>query len=387
MKDKQELKTEKKAGRILFCQEEPSVYGDFKRAAEESGYRIDFSPGFGGCAEDIEKKTYDVIIADAEVTDLKEVCARLEKFYGEEGKKYIFLILALKRKNIPPELIHRNNVFYIKKPAETDDLIQYVGQNMNLLHAFREKDRYCDKLVEANNKLTETLIELRKMRNKLLYSEKLALIGNMASGVAHDLRTPLSSIENVTYYIKNYADVRDPEAAEYLDVLSREIRTIDKKLSNLINFTGKIKLIKGKINIRQLVDDAVDSLDVPQTIAVHVDIEPEAEYIYADREKFGLALRNIIKNAVSAVDRKNGVVAVSCSLENEVSTLKVSDNGCGMGSEAVNTVYDPTYTTRAKGIGLGLPMAKEILRRHNGMINIKSAPGKGTEVEMRLPAE
>lgn len=239
-------------------------------------------------------------------------------------------------------------------------------------------------LEQRGMELEETLDKVQSMQQELLRSEKFATIGRLAASVAHELRNPLASLKNISYYLSKMGKFEDVKAKKMLDMLSSDVSRANKIITDLLDYSRAKKLNKLEMWIDEFVNKAI--LNVVLADSVKVVRKLERFKALVDPDKMTQVLINLISNARDAMP-DGGAITVSCAKKDMSYEIKVSDNGIGMNRETSAHIFDPLYTTKLKGIGLGLSIVKEIVEAHFGTITVDSAEGKGTSFTITLPLE
>ncbi|MGA9387267.1 MAG: ATP-binding protein [Candidatus Bathyarchaeia archaeon] len=228
--------------------------------------------------------------------------------------------------------------------------------------------------------------ELVDAQRKLLKSERLAAIGELAGMVGHDLRNPLTSIAGAVYYLKAKYDSKiDEKGKEMLEIIEKDIEFSNKIINDLLDYSREIRLELAETTPKSMLKEAYSSLEIPQNIQVQDETEDKPR-MRADVPKMKRVFVNIIKNAFDAMP-KGGVLAIgSEKIEKHVS-FSFTDTGTGISEEGLGKLWTPFFSTKAKGMGLGLPICKRIVEAHGGTISVESTVGKGTIFRINVPIE
>lgn len=221
-------------------------------------------------------------------------------------------------------------------------------------------------------------------------SEKLASLGTMVSGVAHQLNNPLSNISTSCQILQEEIEESDMAyKKELLEQIEGQVERAKNMVHSLLEFS-RAKEFKGSaLPLKELVEETIRLLkgDIPSKIDVLVNM-PEDVWIIADKQRMQHALLNIIKNGIDATPDE-GVICISANedLENKTIEIRIQDTGMGIEPEHLEKIFTPFFTTKAdgKGSGLGLFVAREIIKEHNGVIEVNSAVGEGTAFTIKLP--
>jgi signal transduction histidine kinase len=226
---------------------------------------------------------------------------------------------------------------------------------------------------------------LQEAQEKLVRREKLAVLGKLAGGVAHELRNPLGVISNAVYYLKLVINGREGVADEYLDILSREIQNAEKIISDLLDFARIDRADRVSISVTEVVDQALDKHALPANVDVVTRMQPELPEVFADRQQIAQVVENLVTNAYQAMPG-GGTVSIEGRLEEDTVALSVTDTGIGMPPETLDRLFEPLFTTKAKGIGLGLAISKHLIEANGGTISVESQEGEGTTFTISIPA-
>jgi PAS domain S-box-containing protein len=259
------------------------------------------------------------------------------------------------------------------------------AQNEELKATEEELRSSNEELQAAHNKLLET-------QEQLIRSERLAAIGQLASGVGHELRNPLGAIKNAGFYIRRRVTNTDipstePRVMEFLDIIDEEVNSANKVITDLLGFSRVAKPTVAPANIAGIIEDAFRYTPVPENIKLTKDINNGLPMVMVDGEQIKQVFLNITLNALQAMGEKGGRLDIRASDKGKFVEVEFIDTGGGIPDEIKDKIFDPLFTTKAKGVGLGLSVCKTIMERHEGDIKVKSRVGKGTTFTISLPTE
>jgi two-component system NtrC family sensor kinase len=237
-------------------------------------------------------------------------------------------------------------------------------------------------------KVEERTAQLRAMQDQLIQTEKLAALGKLAAGVAHEINNPLTGIlTNSSLMLEDCA--ADDANREDLQTIVDETLRCRKIVKGLLDFARQTAPQKQLINLNQVVDDVL-ALVCNQAgfrdIRIGKKLDPTPPSVMADRDQVRQVTLNIVLNAAEAIGGK-GQIDISTSVDRKTGRVRlaVSDDGPGVPDEVKSRIFEPFFTTKATGTGLGLSIAYGIVERHGGEISISSVEGKGTTVCVDLP--
>ncbi|MFT3924197.1 MAG: ATP-binding protein [Myxococcales bacterium] len=229
--------------------------------------------------------------------------------------------------------------------------------------------------------------ELALSRDALVRAEKLAAVGRLAASVGHELRNPLTAIRNASAVLRKRMDSAsvDERTGRLLGVIEGELAACTRIVGDLLDFARERPLLLERTPLRALVSNALGVLPA-HSVSVENRISDDMPAPLLDKAQFRQVLINLLQNAVEAVQERTegGGVIVSASPENGVTRLVVEDDGGGMTPEVVARVFEPLYTTKAKGTGLGMAIVAGIVSRHGAQIQIQSEVGRGTKVIIEI---
>ncbi len=235
--------------------------------------------------------------------------------------------------------------------------------------------------------MIQDLSQVKNLEEDLRRSERLAALGKMAAGVAHELRNPLSSIKGLALVLRSKScnENHDREAA---DILVQEVERLNRSISELLDYARPQKLQKNKVDIQKLLKKAVSllSMDAEASGVQMVTDFPEVlPMLNADEDKLNQVFLNLFLNSIQAMTG-GGTLTVSTEKTDEESIkVVVTDTGCGISAENISRVFDPYFTTKPEGTGLGMAMSAKIVEEHGGSITFESEEGKGASVIVEIP--
>lgn len=232
-------------------------------------------------------------------------------------------------------------------------------------------------------------LELRSAQEQLVRAEKLAAIGQLASGVGHELRNPLGAIKNAALYLKrkiakSELATSEPRIIEFIDLIDEEVDRANKVITDLLSFSRVGKPAVSLVNVGGILRSALARIAVPENVEVSLAIDPTLPMVMVDSGQIEQVFINIILNALEAMP-EGGRLEIRTRAEADYVKVEFSDSGCGIPQSVIGKIFDPLFTTKAKGIGLGLALTKSIIERHGGDIGVTSQEGKGTTFILSLP--
>jgi len=238
--------------------------------------------------------------------------------------------------------------------------------------------------------LFRDLSEIRRLKKEMARSQRLASIGRLAAGVAHEIRNPLSSIKGfATYFKERYATV--PEDRKTAEIMIQEVERLNRVISQLLEFARPMTIRKRPALLNDAIRDSLKMVEgdaFARGIHVRFQGDPHAKEVFIDPDRIKQVLLNLYLNAIEAMEAE-GLLSVEVIRADDEThfEVRVSDTGKGIRKEDLPHLFDPYFTTRSSGTGLGLAIVHNIIEAHGGEVHIRSTQGEGTTVILRLPAE
>ena len=251
-----------------------------------------------------------------------------------------------------------------------------------------------DKLVEwgktLEQKVQQRTEELRKTENQLIQSDKVASLGKLAAGVAHEINSPLTGILTYSSLLLKAKPDGDPDK-EDLEVIVNETNRCKKIVKGLLDFARQTEPQKTLSDINEVIDKSIDLVSHQasmQSVKIEKKIKPDLPKTMIDVGQIQQVFINILLNAIEAMPQ-GGTLTVSSALEDQMAAVKFTDTGVGIPPEVLPKILDPFFTTKeqGRGTGLGLSVSYGIIERHRGKLEVKSKVGKGTTFTVRLPVK
>ena len=275
---------------------------------------------------------------------------------------------------------------------------QFNQMTRNLKQLIEEKEGVTEKLKYVNKELSSINIELvqkheqlNDAQEQLVRTEKLAAVGTLASGVSHELRNPLSAIKNAVFLLKrklsrNVIPDIDEKVMQFLDIMDKEIDRSSKIISDLLGFTRVAKPTRFSSDINKVVNETISRVEIAENIKLSKNLQFDLPMVMIDANQIGQILINLIDNACQAM-MDGGELKISTKVSESFMEIEISDSGCGISEKEVKKIFDPLFTTKASGTGLGLALCQGIIQKHNGVIDVRSQEGVGTTMFIKLPLE
>jgi signal transduction histidine kinase len=242
------------------------------------------------------------------------------------------------------------------------------------------------RVVARTSELQSALGELRETQESLVRKEKLAMLGLLAGGVGHELRNPLGVMTNAVYYLGAVLKQAPAEVTEYLGILRTQISLAEKIVGDLLDF-ARIRPPQFEVlSLKQVVDEQLTRAGALDGVSVKQDFPSDLPRIRVDRVQIGQVVLNLITNALQAMNGNAALTFRGRRTADGFVRLDVIDTGSGITPQQMGKLFEPLFTTKARGIGLGLAVSRSLLQANGGSISVESIPGEGTTMSVSLPA-
>jgi signal transduction histidine kinase len=231
--------------------------------------------------------------------------------------------------------------------------------------------------------------ELLKAEAELLKKERLSVLGQLTATVAHELRNPLSAIRNTLFTIKELAAGGGLKLDRPVGRMERSIERCDRIIADLLEYTRNRELNRTALCFDRWVEEVTAEQNIAPPVVLELELGAGEAQVPIDPDRMRRVIINLVENAVHALaelppDREKRITLRTDWVENEV-VLTIADTGPGIPPATLQRIFEPLFSTKSFGTGLGLPTVKQIVNQHGGIIAVDSAPGQGTRVTVRLP--
>ncbi len=280
------------------------------------------------------------------------------------------------------------------KSSQSDELEQVVTAINDMQGRMRtdiaKRERAEEALKEYSERLEEMVEErtkeLREAQEELIRKERLAVLGHFAGSISHELRNPLGVIDSSVYYLKmKLGDSLDEKVRQHLERIKSSVKSAIAIVQSLLNLTRMKKPDAKKHDLIVIVAESLRSSNIPDTIAVTRHFFDNEIPVNVEREQIRMALKNIIKNGIEAMEGAGMLSVTIRKTETGQAELIVQDTGAGIMPEHLEKVFQPLFSTRIQGIGFGLSITNMVIENHGGTIEAESEPGKGAAFTITLP--
>ncbi|MCK9295649.1 MAG: GAF domain-containing protein [Desulfobulbaceae bacterium] len=278
--------------------------------------------------------------------------------------------------------IGNKSVEYNEKDVEIVSYLADVAWEVTKRKMAEEEVRRLN--AELEQRVFERTRELREAQEKLLRQERLAAVGQLAGGIGHELRKPLAVMANAVYYLRLIQPDAEEKVKEYLGILVNEVFFAEKILSDLLDFSRVKSVDRTAVSPAELVANTMERFPAPGNITVQLDIPPDLPPVHVDRHQLIQVLGNLVVNACQAM-ADGGALTVAACREGDMVAFAVTDTGAGIAAENMARLFEPLFTTKVRGIGLGLAVSRKLVENNGGMIGVRNETGGGATFTVHLP--
>jgi two-component system sensor histidine kinase/response regulator len=302
----------------------------------------------------------DLIILDVMMPKLDgyEVCRRLK---SDENTKYIPILMLTAK-------------------GEVEDKVKGldIGANDYLAKPFDYKE------LSAR---VRSLVAIKAAREKLVKEEKSKALDQMMEAVAHEIRNPLTSIGGFARRVYEKLPEGDPNK-KYMEIIIKDVARLENMIRGLVELKITAISYREPTNINDVIMEALKLFEQDledKGIEVKIELVDNPPLISVDKEQIKMALANLIKNSIEAMQEKLKILKITSHISDGRMEIQVSDTGKGIPKDKIKNIFDPFFTSKVYGPGLGLTFTLKIIQEHRGAISVESEPGKGTTLTITLP--
>lgn len=382
-------------GSVLIVDDEKIILDLTAIILKNRGYQVFTAQGALEGLHVIERERPELVLLDYMMPNMDGLTA-LKEIRRSFPETYVIMFTGKGSEEIAVELMKAGASDYILKPFNNQDLVDRIEgvlklrtvelQNRALL---AERERLLAEIAEWNRELEARVEEksqaLGKAQAEIVQSEKLATLGYLSAGMAHEVRNPLNSIALFVQLIKSGLD--EQERLEYVDKILKEVDRIDSILAKLLDASKRPRFEISEVRMDRVLENTLEAF-TPQLrqkrIRVVTDFRRIPPAIKADPMEIEQIFTNLFLNSIHAMSEE-GTLGVELDQDEQYIKLKVSDTGPGIPPENLPNIFDPFFTTNSRGTGLGLSVVLRIVRTYRGKIEVEKSDASGTTFSVRLP--
>jgi signal transduction histidine kinase len=382
-------------GRVLIVDDERVILDLTAIILKNRGFQVFTALSAQEGFDIIEKERPELVLLDYMMPNMDGLTA-LKEIKRRYTDSYVIMFTGKGSEEIAVELMKSGASDYILKPFNNQDLVDRIEsvlklravelQNRALL---AERERLLAEIAEWNRELEARVQEkseaLKRAQVEIVQSEKLATLGYLSAGMAHEIRNPLNSIALFVQLIKS--GLEEDERTEYVDKILKEVDRIDGILGKLLDASKRPKFEISEVRVDRILENTLDAF-TPQlrqkNIRVISDFKKIPPAIKADPMEIEQIFTNLFLNSIHVMPSE-GTLGVQLDQDEEYLQVKVSDTGPGIPPENLPNIFDPFFTTNSAGTGLGLSVVLRIVKTYHGRSEVEKSDSSGTTFSVRLP--
>jgi hypothetical protein len=382
--------------RILVVDDEKIILELTSMVLRSNGYEVLTAESGARGLEIVERETPAVVLLDYMMPGMDGMTA-LRRIRERFPSTYVIMFTGKGSEEIAVELMKAGASDYILKPFSNQDLIDRIDNVLRIrrieLHnkeLREERERLLHEIEQWNQELArrveEKSRELERAHAEIVQAEKLAALGHLSAGMAHEIRNPLNSINLFAQILKSGLS-DDAENASYTDKIMNEVDRIDDLLVKLLEASKRPRFELKPVDIADVIDRALagfEALASAQKVTVEKEYVSVPPPILADASEIEQIFNNLFVNSLYEM-QEGGKLGIRLSHDEQSIFVSVSDTGGGIPQENLKRIFDPFFTTKNKGTGFGLSVVLRIVKTYSGRISVDSVEGKGTVFHLQLP--
>lgn len=375
---------------VLLVDDEPSIRLTMGEFLKRAGYSVLTAADYNSAVvHNVEN--LDVAVIDINLPG-KNGIQLLQNIRDAEVYVPVIMITGEPSLSVIPEIVRSGAYDFIAKPIVKDVLLNAVGRAAEKKRLIDEKRRLEEEVrrhaEELETRVAERTAELVETHKKLVTQERINALGRAAAQVAHEVKNPLAGLLLYSLHLKSKAANFSESETHLVDKIVDTINHLNRRVEQILGFARPFNLKLTRANINQVVNDVLELLQ-PQLTANKVEVrlslnQHASDAIFDDASMRG-TLMNLILNAIEAMP-DGGTLSVTTDRVSDALRVEVVDTGRGIGAEEAKKIFEPFYTTKTHGLGLGMPYARKMIEQHGGTISLSSGLGEGTTVSIVVPA-
>ena len=376
---------------VLLVDDEPSLRLTMGEFLKRAGYTVlsaaDYESAVTHNTNEIDVAVIDINLPGKSGIELLKTLCCLEIYIP------VIMITGEPNLSLIPEIVRAGAYDFIAKPIIKDVLLNAVTRAAEKKRLTDEKRRLEEEIKrhteELEMRVAERTAELVETHKRLVQQERIAALGRAAAQVAHEVKNPLAGLLLYSLHLKSKLGDSAKSEAELVDKIVDTINHLTDRVEQILGFARPLNLKRSSGNLNRIVHHVLELLQ-PQITANKIDVRlslsEHASSGMIDESSMRGALMNLILNSIEAMPN-GGRLSITSDLADDTLRLEIVDTGRGVSEEEAKNIFEPFYTTKEQGLGLGMPYAKKIIEQHGGAITFDSKLNEGTTISVTLPAE
>ncbi len=381
--------------RVLVVDDEKIILELTSMILKSKGYEVLTASSGEDGLKMVEQNAPSVVLLDymMPVMDGMTVLREIRRNYPDT---YVIMFTGKGSEEIAVELMKAGASDYILKPFNNQDLVDRIDNVLKIRRIEitnkelrKEREKLLREIEEWNLELERRVDqksgELERAQAEIIQAEKLATLGHLSAGMAHEIRNPLNSISLFAQILKPVLE-SDPEKVSYIDKILKEVDRIDDILIKLLAASKRPRFELQQVSVADMIEKSLGGFGAQietQNIEVNKSLNP-APTILADPTEIEQIFNNLFANSIYEMP-KGGLLNIRLDRNDDHVNISITDTGPGIPSENRNKIFDPFFTTKKKGTGFGLSVVLRIVKNYNGHISVDTHEGKGTTFHIQLP--
>lgn len=382
---------------VLIVDEDPATQSLLAAILQRRGYQVLVACTGLDCLALVDVHKPELVLMDYQLPD-SDGLSVLHEIKTRHPSSYVIMATSRGNEELAVELMKAGASEYLLKPFDTRILPDRVDAVLKLREielanqALQAEREHLLLEIETWNRELQTRVQerteaLQRAQSEIAQTEKLAALGYLAAGMAHEIRNPLNSISLFTQLLGQ--GIEEIEIGDYLDKILKEVDRIDGIIRKLVDAANRSRVVVDDIRLDQVVQDALDIFS-PQIDARRIQVSFEClepvSPIKADRTELEQIFTNLLMNAVEELSL-GGELTINIESPEGLIAVRVSDNGGGIADEHLESIFKPFFSTKSRGTGIGLPVARRIARLYHGDVAIEHTSQAGTTFLVTIPRE
>ena len=374
---------------VLLVDDEPSIRLTMGEFLKRAGYTV-LSAADYDSAMTHNTDGLDVAVVDINLPG-KSGIQILQKLCSADIYVPVIMITGEPNLSVIPEIVRAGAYDFIAKPIIKDVLLNAVARAAEKKRLTDEKRRLEQEIKrhteELEMRVAERTAELVETHKRLVHQERIAALGRAAAQVAHEVKNPLAGLLLYSLHLKSKLDKSSESEALLVDKIVTTINHLIERVEQILGFARPLSFTLSAGDLNQIAKDVLELVQ-PQIMAnkveVRLSLNEQAALAMIDESSMRGALMNLIVNAIEAMP-EGGTLSVTSETSGDMLLLRIADTGSGISEEEAKKIFEPFYTTKEQGLGLGMPYARKIIEQHGGAISLVSQLGEGTTISVALP--
>jgi hypothetical protein len=382
--------------KLLIIDDEQMILELTSMVLSSRGFDVSVVDNAPDSYELIEREKPALVLLDYMMPKVNGLDA-MKEIHARFPETYVIMFTGKGSEEVAVELMKAGASDYILKPFSNAKLVERIE---NVLHIrsielrnrklVREQETLREEIERWNRELEERVehktTELERAHHEILLTEKLASLGHLSAGMAHEIRNPLNSISLFAQVINAGLD-NDQEMQTYANKIVNEVERIDDILVKLLSTSKRSSFQLRTIHIDDVIENSLQPFLEQiraQGVILQKKLSSQMPSVLADADELGQIFSNLFSNALFEM-KQGGTLSISTEHNNEDALVTISDTGGGIPEEHLNKIFDPFFTTKERGTGFGLSVVLRIVKTYSGRINVVSELGRGTAFHVWLP--